>query len=321
MRIIRFILLFIIFSFSFQSCYDFETLENELDNANGRIDGIEQRLSALEQLCSRMNTDISAMQTVVTALQNNDYVVSVSDIEEQGEVVGYSIVFSKSGTIKIYHGTDGKDGNDGKDGIDGIDGIDGENGRDGYVPTIGVLMDTDGVYYWTIDGEWLLDASGNKIKAVGEKGDKGDKGDAGDKGDKGDKGDTGDVGNSGAAGNDGITPNLKIENEYWYVSYDNGESWIELGKATGEDGVDGNNGDSFFNGVDTSDPDYVVFILSDGTRISIPSKTAFDNLRAAVNQINTNISALQTIVNALKEKDYIESIVYNVIPEEFLLYK
>src|SRR5574344_1467909 len=35
-------------------------------------------------------------------------------------------------------------------------------------------------------------------------------------------------------GKDGITPLLKIENDYWFVSYDNGETWQQEGLARGE---------------------------------------------------------------------------------------
>ena len=46
----------------------------------------------------------------------------------------------------------------------------------------------------------------------------------------------------GAPGKDGITPQLKIEDGYWYVSYDNGSTWTRLSKATGEDGAPGRDG-------------------------------------------------------------------------------
>ena len=67
----------------------------------------------------------------------------------------------------------------------------------------------------------------------------------------------------------GVTPQLKIDDDYWYVSYDNGASWTQLGKATGEDGQDGANGingvdgDSFFQSV-TQDENYVYLTLSTG---------------------------------------------------------
>lgn len=79
--------------------------------------------------------------------------------------------------------------------------------------------------------------------SVGEKGDKGDKGDKGEKGDKGDKGDSGD---NGAAGQDGVTPQLKVgEDNCWYVSYDNGQTWTSLNvKATGDKGDTGEKGET-----------------------------------------------------------------------------
>lgn len=46
-------------------------------------------------------------------------------------------------------------------------------------------------------------------------------------------------GSTGSPGADGITPKFKIDNDYWFVSYDEGETWKELGKATGEQGEKG----------------------------------------------------------------------------------
>ena len=61
----------------------------------------------------------------------------------------------------------------------------------------------------------------------------------------------------GTNGTNGTTPQFKIENDYWFVSYDNGANWTQLGKATGEDGV---GGDSMFSGVDyETSTDYVIF--------------------------------------------------------------
>ncbi|MBQ7342642.1 MAG: leucine-rich repeat protein [Alistipes sp.] len=239
-----------------------------------KLDDHEKRIATLEELCKQMNTNISSLKTIVKALQSKDYVTGVTPVTKDGETVGYTITFTKSQPITIYHGEDGKDGQNGTDGKDGVDG------KDGSTPIIGVKQDTDNIYYWTLNGEWLLDANGNKIKAQGSDG------------------------KDGANGKDGITPQLKIENDYWYISYDNGASWTQLGKATGEDGKDG---DSFFQGVDTSNSEYVVFTLVDGTQIQLPTWYAFEQLRTLCNQMNTNITSLQSIVNALQNNDYITS--------------
>ncbi|WP_288057638.1 PL29 family lyase N-terminal domain-containing protein, partial [Xylanibacter rodentium] len=126
-----------------------------------RVGNLESRVAKLEQLCKQMNTNISALQTIVGALQNNDYVTGVAPVTSNGETIGYTITFTKSAPITIYHGQNGKDGANGAD------------GKDGHTPVIGVRQDTDGVYYWTLDGNWLLDNSGNKIKAEGRDGQNG----------------------------------------------------------------------------------------------------------------------------------------------------
>ena len=230
----------------------------------------EQRISALEELCKQMNTNIEALQTLVDALEKRDYITNISPIREDGEVIGYTISFAYSDTITIYHGEDGKDGANGAD------------GKDGYTPQIGVMKDTDNIYYWTLDGEWLLDAKGNKIKAVGVDGKDGQDGTNGSNGSNGTDGEDGTNGTNGKDGADGITPRLKIENDYWYVSYDNGATWEKLGKATGNDGIDGENGedgDSIFKSV-TQDDEYVYFNLADGSVIFLakaPSSNTENN--------------------------------------------
>ena len=230
-------------SLAFTSCqFDDSDIWDKFGEMEESIRDHEQRISALEELCKQMNTNIEALQTLVSALEKRDYITNISPIREDGKIVGYTISFAYSDTITIYHGQDGKDG---------------ANGKDGYTPQIGVMKDTDGIYYWTIDGEWLLDGKGNKIQANGVNGTNGTNG------------------SNGIDGVDGITPRLKIENDYWYVSYDNGATWEKLGKATGEDGTDGNDGidgedgDSIFKSV-TQDDEYVYFNLSDGTMITLP---------------------------------------------------
>lgn len=224
-----------------------------------RVIELENRVTTLEELCKKMNTNISSLQTIVGALQNNDYVTSVTPVTKNGETIGYTIAFSKSAPITIYHGENGKDGANGAD------------GKDGHTPVIGVRQDSDGVYYWTLDGEWLLDGAGNKIKAEGRDGQNGADGVNGSDGKDGENG------KDGADGKDGITPQLKIENGYWYVSTDNGATWTNLGKATGEDGAngtdgkDGIDGDSFFKSI-TQDEDNVYFTLADGEVITLPKK-------------------------------------------------
>ena len=227
------------------------------DDLWNSVHGLENRVAKLEELCKQMNTNISSLQTIVTALQNNVYVTGTTPLMKDGKEIGYTITFSKGNPITIYHGKDGQDG------------------EDGITPTISVKKDTDGVYYWTLNGEFIV-VDGGKIQA------------------------------EGTNGTNGTTPQFKIENDYWFVSYDNGANWTQLGKATGEDGV---GGDSMFSGVDyETSTDYVIFTLSNGTQIKLPTWSAFEALQRLCNETNTNLSALQTIVTALQNNDYITSV-------------
>ena len=267
--------------------YDDTDIRTEINDLKGRV-------TVLEKMCKEMNTNIASLQTIVGALQTNDYITNVSPIVQNGKTIGYTISFAKAQPITIYHGTDGKDGQDGQDGADGEDGKDSS-----YVPQIGVKQDVDGIYYWTLDGEWLLDENGNKVKAVGTDGEDGENGKDGVDGEDGKDGENGqdgkdgvdgEDGKDGQDGTDGITPQLKIENDYWYISYDNGQTWTMLGKATGEDGqdgadgkdgqdgtngADGKDGESFFQSV-TQDEHNVYFTLADGTVITVPKGTSLN---------------------------------------------
>lgn len=184
----------------------------------------EERIVRLETICDQINTNITSLQAIVITLQNNDYITNIAPIISGNEEIGYTITFAKSGSITIYHGRNG------------------ENGEDGNSPVIGVKEDSDGKYYWTLDGEWLKDANGNKIPV------------------------------SGNNGKDGITPQIKVENGYWYVSYDNGATWKQLHKAT-EDNEAGDDTNSNIISDITQDEDFAYITLLDGTTITLPKAT------------------------------------------------
>lgn len=242
----------------------------------GRVDDLENRVAKLEELCKQMNTNISSLQTLVNALQNKDCITSVVPITKDGEIIGYTISFTQSAPITIYNGQDGKDGQDGKPG---------EDGKDGSTPVIGVKQDADGIYYWTLNGDWLTDDSGNKIKAEGrdgqdgEDGKPGQDGNDGQDGKPGEDGEDGQDGKPGEDGKDGITPQLKIEDGYWYISYNDGASWTQLGKATGDKGEQGEPGQAggIFKDVEETD-DSVIFTLNDDSTITIPKATPSEKL-------------------------------------------
>ena len=188
---------------------------------NESLQNLENRVTKLENLCQKMNGDISSLQTIIEALQQKDFVTGTSVINEGGKEIGYVITFSSGKSITIYHGKDG------------------QQGKEGASPVIGVRKGSDGEYYWTLNGEWLLDENGKKIPTTGPE------------------------------GQAAITPSLKIADGYWYISYDNGKTWDVLSKAIGEDG------DSFFSSVVETE-DAVVLTLADGTVINVPKKKQID---------------------------------------------
>ncbi len=230
---------------------------NKFDDSHlwDSINSLNNRVERLETICDKMNANISSLQTIVQALQTNDGVKSVTSLPN-GE--GYTINFVSGKSINIYNGRNGTNGADGKDGQDG---------KNGVTPVISVKKDIDGIYYWTVNGEWLI-VDGNKVKAVGTDGANGENGTDGKDGGDGEDGIDGE---NGSDGKDGITPKFKIEDGYWYISYDNELSWKQLGKATGDNGLNGSDGESFFKGVSIENG-YVCFILNDAesTVIKLP---------------------------------------------------
>lgn len=174
-----------------------------------KYNDLENRVTKLEGLCREMNTNIESLEAILKSLKDNEHVSNLAPITKDGEVVGYTITFTSGKSVTIYN----------------------QNETGGTTPALGVAKDADGLYYWTLDGEWLLDNEGNKVKAEG---------------------------------NDGLTPRLKVENGYWYVSYDNGETWVEAGPATTE-----SSGDNLFKEV-RYDDEYVYLTLADGTVLVLP---------------------------------------------------
>ena len=246
--------------------YDDSALRNDLND-------LENRVAKLEELCKQMNTNISSLQKIVEALQDN---LSISKVEQISD--GYIIHFSDGSTATIKNGKNSED-----------------------APIIGVKKDTDGIYYWTLDGEWLTDEKGNKVKAQGTDGKDGVDGEDGNDGVDGEDGVDG---TNGKDGKDGITPQLKIENGRWMLSMDNGKTWTDIGQATGadgkdgEDGADGTDGEDGVDGKDGTngifksvreDDDNVYFTLEDDSVITIPKS---DNSKFAIAFDTTDIAIL-----------------------------
>ena len=151
------------------ACYDDTDIKNELAD-------LKDRVKTLEDLVRTANSNISGLQNMVAALNGKVY---VDDVKETAE--GWVISFSDGKKYTVTNGTS---------------------------PRVGAKKDSDGVYYWTLDGGWLLGDDGQKIPV------------------------------SGNDGLDAVAPQLKIEGDYWYLSTDGGKTWKVQGKAQGEPGSD-----------------------------------------------------------------------------------
>ena len=77
---------------------------------------------------------------------------------------------------------------------------------------------------------------------------------------------------NGVAGNDGIdaiAPQVRInpETKMWEISIDGGETWTDTGVRA--EGSVSESGDKIFESIDISNPDFVIFVLSNGTEFKV----------------------------------------------------
>lgn len=106
-------------------------------------------------------------------------------------------------------------------GEDGVNGKDGKNGKDGITP-----------YLRIENGRWMLSMDNQSSwKDIGQA--------TGARGPEGRPGIDGWNGRDGKDGEDGISPILKITDNKWYVSYNDGATWQVLGRSIGDQGEPG----------------------------------------------------------------------------------
>ncbi len=140
---------------------------------NERLAKLEQRVGAIEEKVRVANEDIKTLKSLVSASTQGKTITEVKKTDE-----GYDLIFSDKQVISIKMG---------------------RNGADGHSPKISVAQD-GGVYYWQLDGQWLRDAQGQKVRVSGETGPVGPQG---PQGVPGKDGVVGPQGPQGAPGKDG----------------------------------------------------------------------------------------------------------------------
>lgn len=140
---------------------------------NERLAKLEQRVGAIEEKVKVANEDIKTLRSLVSASTQGKTITEVKKTDE-----GYDLIFSDKQVISIKHG---------------------RNGVDGHSPKISVAQD-GGVYYWQLDGQWLLDTQRQKVRVSGETGPVGPQG---PQGAPGKDGAVGPQGPQGIPGKDG----------------------------------------------------------------------------------------------------------------------
>lgn len=181
-----------------------------------RLDDIDDKIASLEEAVQGINSDIDALQRIIDALEAE---VTIDKVESNED--GYIIYFSDGTTAEITNGTDGTN-----------------------APVISVAQDeTDGLWYWTVDGEWLI-VDGQRVRAQGVDGE------------------------DGKPGADAVAPQVRInpDTKMWEISVDGGRSWESTGVV-----AEGQGGSGVIVDVDYTGSSYnVIFTLVDGTQISVP---------------------------------------------------
>lgn len=128
---LRFIFVISLLSLLFISCKD--ESENNKTNLNEK---------EIELSCTKINNNINSLVSLLNVLKKQDYVTSYSPIIENYQTVGYTFSFNKSLPIAIYD----------KFEFD--------------IPVIGIKLDSDNIYYWTVNEDWIVDENGNKFNAL-----------------------------------------------------------------------------------------------------------------------------------------------------------
>ena len=140
--------------------------------------------------------ELITMQNEIDQIQNqvaqmNESIGSLRTIVDQMAAGGFVV------DVKEFKDEDQRGGytlvfNDGTE-LKLYSGVDGKDGQDAYGPALSIAKDEDGRWCWTLDGEFVTTEDGQHCSVDGK---------------------------------DGVTPQLKIDEEgYWCLSMDNGETW------------------------------------------------------------------------------------------------
>ena len=182
------------------------------------LEATHAKLEALQKAAAEASKQLEDLTVIVKLLENSDdHTIDPASLKVTED--GYEVSFKDGETIVIPFGKDGTDGQT-------------------LIP-VGVMQDEDSLYYWQVDGEWLLDDEGNKMRAGATDG------------------------ADGADGADGVMPQIVVENGSWWIVFE-GQEPVEIAKCEDIDGV------GVFSDIDVTDPERLILTLLNGTKLEIP---------------------------------------------------
>lgn len=261
-----------------------------------RLSSVESRLNTLDSQLDGYNNDIKSIKGLATALEGRKTIDKLTTNGANGSTV---ILFTDGTSIEIRKGVKGDRGDAGDVGAQGLQGKTGLAGQNGSAPIVGVRS-VSGIFYWTLNGALLKDASGREIAVSGN------------------QGVTGLVGTAGLKGKDGNAPQLRINptSSEWEVSYDDGKTFESLHISPkgpkGTDSFVGLQGISLFQSIEETSSD-VTITLTDGEKLSLPKQNGMsinfdkDVVKVEPNmtyQIKYTLSRVDLHVRAIVEGAY-----------------
>ncbi len=206
------------------------------------------RVEILEDELLQFNKDLQALHELIVVIEGRGYVTNVIRNSDGT----YVIRLNNGKEITLHNGKDGKDG-------------------DTSDLHLGIAQADDGNWYWTLNGDWILDSDGDKMRAGAVDGKDGQDGKT----------------------NTAVIPQVQINpvTRNWEISTDGGQTWNDTGISAdgkngknGKNGVDGKDGKDGKDGTDGKDgaPDVfseiivspdgrsITIVLTDGKRFTVP---------------------------------------------------
>lgn len=216
------------------------------DSYGDSIRDMGTRITVLETSLVQLNRDIELLYYVARVMSLKARIVSVRKQNDGSYLLIFEDENGNNYTRII------------KNGDDGSKGPTGDNGKSKQI-VFGIRQYIDGYYYWTLNGSFIHDANGMRVRADGYTGKDGEDG-------------------QDAAASTAIVPQVRINSEtrYWEISTDGGITWVTTDVyadgADGENGQDGENGKNGEDGQDGVDgiPDIFqkIFISDNGTTVT-----------------------------------------------------